>query len=256
MAKLLEGRVALVTGGGTGIGLGIAERFAAEGAAVAITGRRKEPLEAAAGQLRKAGGQVLTISGDVSKAADCARMVDETVKRFGKLHVLVNNAGVFRMAPAEGMSEANVHAIVDIDLKGPIFLVQAALKELRKQRAENPSILNISSGAGLVPVVGLSVYSSVKAGMIHWTKCLAKELGLAGVRVNVICPGVVETPIFETAMPKDAVGDAMEGYAKMHPLGRVGQPEDIAGAALFLSGPEASWITGAIFSVDGGLSLA
>lgn len=99
MAKLLEGRVALVTGGGTGIGLGIAERFAAEGAAVAITGRRKEPLEAAAEKLRKAGGQVLTIAGDVSKAADCARMVDETVKRFGKLHVLVNNAGVFRMAP-------------------------------------------------------------------------------------------------------------------------------------------------------------
>ena len=256
MAATLAGQTALITGGGTGIGKGIAEAFAREGAAVALAGRRRETVERVADHLRGLGAKAIAISGDVSKASDCARLVEESVKAFGGLHILVNNAGVAPWGPLGSCKLEALDAAIDIDLKGPLYLAQAALPHLSKHRERGgASILNISSSAALIAVKHFAVYSAAKAGLNQLTRCLALDLGSERIRVNCICPGVVETPLFESLMPKAAIRKAMADFATKHPLGRVGTPADIAELAVFLSSAAASWITGAVVPVDGGLSL-
>jgi NAD(P)-dependent dehydrogenase (short-subunit alcohol dehydrogenase family) len=253
----LDHYVALVSGGGSGIGEAIARAFVRTGAAVAISGRRREVIEAAAAALAPAaGGRVLAIAGDVSKRADCERMVTETVARFGRLDVLVNNAGVSRGGPLGSMPEAAVHEVVDVDLKGPIFLTQAALPHLTTAGAERrASILNISSSVTVHPVPNYSVYSAAKAGLDMLTRCWAIELAPARIRVNAILPGIVRTPVFETMLPADAIEKHLARFEQLTPLGRIGMPEDVARLALFLSSPASEWTTGAVIPLDGGLSL-
>ena len=253
----LDGQVALVSGGGTGIGEAIARTFARAGAAVAISGRREDVLRAAANEIApNAGGEVLAIPGDVSRRADCERMVAETVARFGRLDILVNNAGVSRGGPLAAMSEQDVHAVVDVDLKGPIFLTQAALPELEKGSDERrASILNISSSVTAHPVPNYSVYSAAKAGLDMLTRCWAIELAPRSIRVNAICPGIVRTPVFETMLPRDAVAAHLARFEDLTPLGRIGIPDDVARLALFLSSSASEWTTGAVIPLDGGLSL-
>jgi NAD(P)-dependent dehydrogenase (short-subunit alcohol dehydrogenase family) len=257
VSQLLDGHVALISGGGTGIGEAIARAFARAGATVAICGRRRDVLEAAANGLEKeTGGRVLAIAGDVANRADCERMVAETVSRLGGLDVLVNNAGVSRGGPLGSMSEPAVHEVVDVDLKGPVFLTQAALPHLtRSGKARRASILNISSSVTMHPVPNFSVYSAAKAGLDMLTRCWAIELAPARIRVNAILPGIVRTPVFESMLPKEAIETHLARFAKLTPLGRIGTPEDVASLALFLSSPASEWTTGAVIPLDGGLSL-
>lgn len=252
----LDGRVALITGAGSGIGQGIAEAFAREGAVVALAGRTLGKVEAVAEALRKTGLSARAFEADVSKSEDCTRLVRQTIERFGALHLLVNNAGVAKAKPLVDTSDEEVDALIDIDLKGPIFLTKAAVPHLQKQKdSGGAAILNISSSVTLIAVRNFSVYAAAKAGLDQLTRCLALDLAADRIRVNAICPGVVETPIFATMMPKAAVPKAMASLATKHPLGRVGQPADIAAAALYLCSPAASWVTGVVMPVDGGISL-
>ncbi|HYF48952.1 MAG TPA: SDR family oxidoreductase [Planctomycetota bacterium] len=253
----LQGRVAIVTGGGTGIGRGIALLFAAEGARVVVTGRRKEPLDQTVSDIAAAGGQAQAISADVSSPADCQRVVRETVSRFGALHTLVNNAGMARFGAVDQNSDEDITTMVNVNLLGPMYMTKCAIPELVKSKdSGGASIVNISSSVVDKPVRSFSVYSAAKAGLVHFTKCTALDLAADRVRVNCINPGVVDTPIFGTMMPADRIETAMQEFAKQTPLGRVGAPRDIAEAALYFASPRASWVTGAVLTVDGGISLA
>ncbi len=254
--ELPEGTVALVTGGGSGIGRGIAEAFAEAGAAVALTGRRGDVIAAAAAEIRTNGGRALAVQGDVGREDDARRMVEVTVRELGTLHVLVNNAGIARGGPIGEMSSADVDALIDVDLKGPIWMVRAALEPLRSHKeGGRAAVVNVSSSVTHSAAPNFAVYSAAKAGLDMLTRCLARDLAADGIRVNAICPGVVETPIFETMMPKPAVGRALRQFSRQTPLGRVGQPSDIARLALFLASRESAWMTGAVVPLDGGLSL-
>ena len=240
----LEGKAVLVTGGGSGIGEGIARRFVAEGARVSITGRREAPLKALAAEL---GCHYVT--GDVSEKAQAEALVAAAVAAHGCLDVVVNNAGVARFLPMADTSEAVLDMHLDINVKGPYFVSQAALPHLI---ASQGSVLNISSTLGVRGLAGATAYGASKGAVVTLTRSMAAELAPEGVRVNCICPAVVETPIFETMMPKEAVAEALEGLVGVHPLGRVGQPSDVAGAALYLTSGGAGWVTGAVLMVDGG----
>lgn len=240
----LEGKIALITGGGTGIGAGIARRFAAEGARVFVTGRREEPLRTLAGEIG-----CRWLAGDVSRPEDARAMVAACVESLGGLDVLVNNAGVARFAPLAQTTEAVLELHLAVNVKGPYYMAQAALPHLL---ARGGNILNIASTLGVRGLAGATAYGASKGAVVTLTKAMAAELAPEGVRVNCICPAVVETPIFETVMPREAVAQALKDMVAIHPIGRIGQPADVAGAARYLCSGEAGWVTGAILMVDGG----
>lgn len=253
----LAGHVALVTGGGTGIGRSIARTFLEAGAAVAIAGRRAEVLERAARELEGVGAPVVPLAGDVSNPSDAKRLVERTLAELGALHVLVNNAGVARGGPIEALSDDDVDLIVDVDLKGPIHMIRAALAALRAHREQGgASILNLGTSVTLAPIKNFSVYAAAKAGVDVLTRALALELARDRIRVNALCPGIIETPIFETMMPAREVEPVLRHFGRAVPLGRVGTPADVAALALFLVSTQGSYITGAVIPIDGGLSLA
>jgi len=240
----LDGKIALITGGGSGIGAGIARRFAEQGARVTISGRRQAPLAALADDI---GGHYVT--GDVSDKGSAANMVAETVAFHGGLDIVVNNAGVARFQPMVETDEVVLDMHMNINVKGPYFISQAAIPHLT---ASGGNILNIASTLGVRGLAGATAYGASKGAVVVLTKHMAAELAGQGVRVNCICPAVVETPIFETMMPKEAVPQALADMAAIHPIGRVGQPEDVAEAALYFCAPEAAWVTGSVLMVDGG----
>jgi 3-oxoacyl-[acyl-carrier protein] reductase len=255
--KELAGKVALVTGGGSGIGEAIARALAGAGAAVAVSGRRREVLDSVVSSLEQAGASALAVPGDVASPRDAAAMVKRTVAELGGLHVLVNNAGIVRGGAIERMTEEDIDAVIDIDLKGPIHTLRAALPHLAAHgKGEGASVINISSSVSQTVVGNTSVYSAAKAGLDQLTRCLALDLADRGVRVNAICPGIVETPIFETVMSAPAARRYLRSAAKVTPLGRPGRPEDIAELALFLASPRSQWMTGSVLTLDGGISLA
>ncbi|MCH9651994.1 MAG: SDR family oxidoreductase [Deltaproteobacteria bacterium] len=252
----LQGKVALVTGGSSGIGRAIAEALVGAGASVAISGRRPAPVEKTAAELRASGGQAVGIAGDVSDPAGAQKMVTTTVEALGGLDILVNNAGIARGGPLGSMPREEIDAVVDIDLKGPIYVTQAALPHLSKNgESGGASVINISSSVTFMATRNFSVYSAAKAGLEMLTRCWALDYSADQIRFNAISPGVVETPIFETMMPAAAVAGALEQFSSATPLGRVGQPADIGHLALFLASPASAWLTGAVIPLDGGLSL-
>lgn len=242
--KRLEGKRVLITGGGTGIGAGIARAFAAEGAKVTVSGRREGPIKSVAAEI---GGHY--VAGDVSLRADAERMVAGAVEAHGALDVLVNNAGVARYLPLAETGEDVLALHLDVNVKGPYFMAQAALPHLKERRG---NIVNISTNVSVMGLPAASAYGASKGAVNALTLHLAAELAPVGVRVNCVCPGVVETPVFETMMPKDQVPGRLKELAAVHPLGRIGQPSDVAGAVLYLASDEAVWVTGTIFMVDGG----
>ena len=244
----LDGRVALITGGGTGIGRGIAEAFLGAGGRVVLAGRREEPLNEAAAAF---GADAAVVAGDVTLAEDRKRIVDTTLETFGRLDTLVNNAGAVTSQPLEEMDEETWDRLLRVNLTAVAMLSKEALPALRRERG---SILNISTGASLHPVPGYSVYGASKAALNYMSQVLAMEAA-PDVRVNVICPGGVDTPLFETFVPPEDIPGVLDRFREMTPLGRVGTPSDIASAALYLSSPAADWVTGSVLTVDGGMNL-
>ena len=256
MSSSPQNRTALVTGGGSGIGKGIAQALGHEGYSVAVCGRRPEPLATVAAELADRGTRAVALAGDVSDREDADRLVAQTLRELGALHVLVNAAGVARFGSIAEISGEDIDALVDIDLKGPIHMIRAALPALETAGTSgDAAILNISTNVTQSVVPGYSVYAAAKAGLDTLTRYLALELAPKRIRVNAILPGVVETPIFETLMPGDAVGDFLDGFGPQVPLGRVGQPADIARIAATLCSPDNDWVTGALVPVDGGSAL-
>jgi NAD(P)-dependent dehydrogenase (short-subunit alcohol dehydrogenase family) len=250
----LKDRVALVTGGGTGIGGATALLFAREGAKVAVTGRRKGPLEETVSAIGAAGGKAIMVEGDVSKAGDATEMVKKTLDAFGRLDILVNNAGVnYRPGGTVGTDEDGWDVVMDINAKGIYLVSRAAVPEMRS--GTGGSIINIASIFGLVGSVEAVAYCASKGAVVNMTRSMALDLAGKKIRVNCICPGVVDTPMAREWIEKQGNTKAVaKELSALHPLGRMGEPEDIANACLFLASDEASWVTGAILPVDGGFT--
>jgi meso-butanediol dehydrogenase/(S,S)-butanediol dehydrogenase/diacetyl reductase len=249
----LAGKVALITGGGTGIGRAIALAFVREGAKVAVAGRRKEKLEETVREVEKLGGRGLAIVCDVAKAKDGERAVKETAKEFGELNVLVNNAGILHAATIEGTSEDQWDKLLTTNLKGPFLMCKAALPEFRK--AGGGTIVNVGSVLGLVGMKDRAAYCASKGGVTLLTKAMALDHAQENVRSNCICPSIVETELVQGLFAASEEGRALrKARIGSIPLGRMGRPEDVAEMAVFLASEESSWLTGAAIPLDGGLS--
>jgi len=247
----LDGKVALVTGGTTGIGYATALLFLQNGAKVAMTGRVKETGEGAIRNLKHQGfKECLFIQGDVSKPADAERMVSETLRRYGKLDILFNNAGIWVSGDVEKTSEADWDKVLDINLKGCFLCSKYAIPYLRKTKGV---IINTSSCDGLVGEPDAVAYCASKGGVVLLTKAMALDCAKYGVRVNCVCPGYVMTRMLEVDLPQ---GMSLEKYLKViskeHPIERIAEPEEIARAVLFLASEDSSFVTGVALPVDGG----
>lgn len=249
----LAGKVALITGGGTGIGRATALAFAREGAKVAVAGRRLEKVQETLRELEKHGGEGLAIACDVAKARDAQRAVRETAKKFGRLNVLVNNAGVLHASTIEGISEEEWDRLMTINLKGPFLMCRAVLPEFRK--AGGGAIVNVGSVLGLVAMKDRAAYCASKGGVTLLTRAIALDHAHENVRANCICPSIVETELVQGLFSATAEGKALrKARIGQIPMGRMGRPEDVAELAVFLASEESSWLTGAAIPLDGGLS--
>ena len=249
----LSGKVALITGGGTGIGRAIAFAFAHEGASVAVAGRRVEKLREVTAGIAKAGGQAIALECDVTRAQDAERAVAATAAKFGKLNVLVNNAGTLSVSTVANIAEEDWDRVMTVNVKGPFLMSRAVLKEFRK--AGGGAIVNIGSVLGLVAMQNRAAYCASKGGVTMLTKAMALDHADEKVRVNCICPSIVETDLvqglFNDTEQGQALRKAREGTI---PLGRFGKPVDVAKLAVFLASDESSWITGTAIPLDGGLT--
>jgi NAD(P)-dependent dehydrogenase (short-subunit alcohol dehydrogenase family) len=244
----LSGKIALITGAGTGIGKAIALAYAREGARLALLGRRLEPLKVAAKEI---GGEPLVLSADVSRQKDIDRILTEMQARFGALNVLVNNAGVLHIGTAEQITEEQWDQTFATNVKGLWLLSRAVLPFFRK--AGGGSIMNVASVLGINGARNRASYAPSKGAVILLTKCMAIDHGAEKVRVNAICPSFVETDLTADVLRKAADPAAVRRErVGVHPIGRLGQPEDIAGMAVYLASDESSWVTGAALPVDGG----
>jgi 3-oxoacyl-[acyl-carrier protein] reductase len=247
MSKL-TGKVAIVTGASKGIGAGIARSLGAEGASVVVNySSSKEGADKVVSEIKAKGGKAIAIQGDVSKSADVTRLFAETKKAYGTFDVLVNNAGVYEFAPLEAVTEAEFHREFNINVLGPILTTQEALKHFGPKGG---SVINISSVASTAPVPNSVVYSATKGALDTITRGLAKELGARNIRVNTIAPGGVET---EGTHRIGVIGSDFEKQLIAGtPLGRIGQPEDIAQVAVFLASDDSGWLTGERIAASGG----
>jgi NAD(P)-dependent dehydrogenase (short-subunit alcohol dehydrogenase family) len=250
------GKGVLITGGALGIGRGIADGFAAEGANVAIADVNREAAEAAAAAVTAAGGgRAIATIGDVSGAADAARMVAETVAAFGRLDVLINNAGIQPMTwyhRIEDLPEDRWDRILGVNLKGIFLMSKHAIPEIRKQGGG--AIVNMASVQGLQSMPGVPAYAASKGGVLSLTRNMALDYARENIRVTAICPGTIDSDMVRTSARAEG-GDLeanLRRYGAFHPLGRIGRPEDIANAAVFLASEKASFITGEYLCVDGG----
>ena len=251
----LAGKVALITGGGTGIGRAIALAFAREGARVAVAGRTLEKLREVASEITGRGGEALAITCDVARAADAEGAVKQVVERFGPLNTLVNNAGTLNAATIEGITEEEWDRVMNINLKGPFLMSRAALPAFRKARGG--AIVNIGSILGLVAMKDRAAYCASKGAVTMLTKAMAVDHAHEHIRVNCICPSIVETELVKGLFAAGAQGQALKAARIASiPLGRMGQPADVAELAVFLASEESSWLTGAAIPLDGGLSAS
>lgn len=249
----LSGKVALITGGGTGIGRATALAFAREGASVAVAGRRLEKLKEVVGEIEKQGGKAIALECDVTRSAQVERTVEETAKRFGKLNVLVNNAGMVHVSTVDSISEEEWDRVMTVNVKGPFLMSRAVLKEFRK--AGGGAIVNIGSVLGLVAMRDRAAYATSKGGVTMLTKAMAVDHAHQNVRVNCICPSIVETDLVKGLFDDSEQGQRLrKSRMGTIPLGRFGKPMDVAELAVFLASEESSWLTGAAIPLDGGLT--
>jgi len=247
MSKL-KGKVALVTGASKGIGAAIAKSLAAEGASVVVNyASSKAGADAVVAEIGKAGGRAVAVRGDVSKPADAQAIVEAAVKHFGRLDVLVNNSGVYGFAPLENITEEDFHKHFNVNVLGLLLTTQAALKHL----GEGSSIINIGSAVTRITPPGSAVYTGTKGAVDAITGVLSRELGARKIRVNALNPGMVETEGTHTA---GFIGSDFEaGAVAQTPLGRIGQPNDIASIAVFLASNDSEWLTGEHLLAGGGV---
>jgi len=243
-----DGKVAVVTGGNSGIGLAAAEEFRAEGASVAILGRNERTLEEAAARL---GGGALAVKGDVSSSRDLDRFFGEIGERFGRVDALFVNAGVARMAPFEAVTESAIDESFAVNFKGAYATIQKALPLMGEGGA---IVLNTSINA-VIGMPNTSVYAASKAALASLARTLSAELVSRGIRVNAVSPGPVSTPLYgRLGLPEDQVQETAKGIMGQIPLGRFGSPEEIARVVAFLASPDSSFVLGEELVVDGGMS--
>ncbi|WP_102960159.1 SDR family NAD(P)-dependent oxidoreductase [Mangrovicella endophytica] len=242
-----EGKVVLVTGGSRGIGAGIVRRFAADGHRVVVVYRSdRDAAERLAGELSDGSGRCIAVQADIADAAAVDRLVATTVETFGGLDVVVNCAGVGTYRKLGEMDTAYVRAIFDANVLGTVLVTQAALPHLPSPGGR---IINVASALAFRPIPSSTVYSASKAAVVTLTHGFAKELGGRGITVNAVAPGVIETDMTRTILQERG-----EQILSMTPLGRIGQPDDIAGIVAFLASAEAGWITGRTIVADGGVT--
>jgi 3-oxoacyl-[acyl-carrier protein] reductase len=243
-----EARVAVVTGGGKGIGLAIARRLAASGHAVVVTGREDAALDAFAAEVAASGGRALAVAADLSKAGEADRLCAKTLEAFGRADVLVNNAGVTRDGLLLRMTDADWDTVLETNLKGAFRAIRAFTKPMMKQRWGR--IVNITSVIGMIGNAGQANYAASQAGLIGLTKSVAKELASRHITVNAVAPGFIQTAMTE------ALGEKVrEGLQAQIPLGRLGTAEDVAHAVAFLCSEDAGYVTGQVLPVDGGMVM-
>ena len=247
--KRLDNKVAIVTGASKGIGAGIAKAFGAEGAAVVVNyARDHEGAERVVREITGKGGRAIAVQGDVAQRSDAQRLVAEAKKAFGRLDVLVNNAGVYDFAPLDQVTAEHFHRMFDTNVLGLILATQEAARNFG---ADGGSVINIGSVASSLTAPTTSVYTATKGAVDAVTRTLAKELGPRKIRVNSINPGVVET---EGAHAAGVIGsDFQKGFEAQTPLGRIAQPSDIAPVAVFLASEDSAWVTGETLLAAGGL---
>ena len=248
----LDGKIALITGAGSGIGRAAALRFAAEGAAVAVLDLRVDAAEETAELIAKEDGRALALAADVSSAGQVADAVERAAAEFGRIDVLYNNAGVDSRGSVEVAEEDNWDLAFAVNAKGTYLMSRAVLPHMPAG-----SIINQGSVAGLVGIPNFAAYCASKGAVIALTRSMAVDLSPRGVRVNVICPGTVYTPLMEPMLRARGDGDLQAGLAKTlvkYPIGRLGTPEEIANVALFLASDEASFMTGSVVTPDGGMT--
>jgi NAD(P)-dependent dehydrogenase (short-subunit alcohol dehydrogenase family) len=249
----LKGKIAIVTGSGTGLGRGIALRFGLEGASVVVNGRREGPIKDVADRITAAGGRAIAVPADVVKPADIARLVKTTVETYGQLDILVNNAGVVTSRTSVlDSTDDDWTRMIEVNLTAVFRTCKAALPELIRARG---NIVNIASVNGLNGAPARAGYGASKGGVVILTKSMALDHAPQGVRVNAVCPAFVETDINRDLVADLKQAGKWEALVARHPIG-IGTPEDVAAATVFLASDEARWITGVALPVDGGVTAA
>lgn len=250
MSKKLDGKVAVVTGASKGIGAGIAKALAAEGASVVVNySSSKAGADAVVAEIKGAGGKATAVQGDVSKQADIARLFSETKKAYGRLDVLVNNAGVYEFSPLEGITEEQFHKHFNLNVLGLLLTTKEAVRYM--SAAEGGSVINIGSAVSSLKFPNTAVYTATKASVDAITGVLAKELGPRKIRVNSINPGMIDTEGVRAG--GFAGGEFQKMVEAQAPLGRMGQPDDIAPTAVYLASTDSKYMTGETLVVSGGM---
>lgn len=248
MSKKLEGKVAIVTGASKGIGAAIAKHLAKEGASVVVNyASSKEGADRVVEEIKKEGGKAVAVQADMAKRSDIEKMFKESKAAFGKLDILVNNAGVYDFVPLEQITEEHFHRLFNINVLGLILASEESLKYFSDKGG---SIINVSSIASSHGMANSAVYSATKASVDIITKVLGKELGPKKIRVNSVNPGLIETEGVQSKGFNE--GDFKNGVLSQTPLGRIGQPSDVAPAVVFLASDDSSWITGETLVISGG----
>ena len=248
----LPGKVAIITGGNAGIGEAIAKLFADEGASVVVTGRRKEELDRVVKGIGVNGGRALAVAGSVTDEAHVREVVAQTIRTFGKLNILVNNAGIGEFGKRlHETDDASWAQVLDINLNGVFRITRASVPEMLK--AGGGSIINISSVASLVGIPGLPAYAASKGALDALTRAIAVDYARDNIRCNVVNPGLVETPMAASLM-SDPV--RLEPIMAHYAIRRPGKPEEVAKLVLYLASDESTWVTGATFPIDGGMTIS
>jgi NAD(P)-dependent dehydrogenase (short-subunit alcohol dehydrogenase family) len=249
-----ENKVAIITGGGGGIGRAAAARFLEEGASVVLAGRRQQILDAAQRSLDPAGERIALVAGDLSSPAVATGVIEEALGRFGGVDVLVNSTGVFRVVPFLEQTEQQLEEALDTTLR-PTFYTSQAAAHAMVERGHGGAIVNVGSmwAIDAIGTTPTSAYSAAQAGRHALTKNLAIELAPHGIRVNTVALAFVETPAYQRFMPAEQARELLDSVNGFHPLGRHGYPDDVVEAILFLASKRADWITGATLPIDGGV---